>query len=271
MYLMNEIRIYQTPTEFSHAVARVLEAQPDMHVVSVNELTLDLRVTGRRVQADLATFYRAYRDAPEQQPAIIQELVQSLVSVPSDPSDTDPTRLLDRVMPMLKPLVLLNDVYERQLPMLVYRPLVGDLLISYVIDQGQSVAYINEQHLHAWGVNEATLHERALANLRARDWTPYPGVLGAGKGALLIFNSGDGYDATRLLLPELFVDFVARLPGNLVIGVPNRDFLIAFSDADQRVFAQVKAQIDVDARTQSHPLTAQLFTLREQQLQVYTP
>jgi uncharacterized protein YtpQ (UPF0354 family) len=267
---MNQIRIYQTPAEFGQTAAQVLAVQPGVDVLSVNDLTLDLRVAGRSVQADLHSFYRVYRDAPEQQPAIMQELVQSLTHVPPDLGETDPAGLLGRVMPMIKPLAMLNDVYERQLPMLAYRPLAADLMTAYVIDRGQSVAYINQQHLEAWGVTEATLHERALANLRAKDWMPYPGMLGAGKGALLIFSSRDGYDATRILVSELFADFAAQLPGNLVIGVPNRDFLIAFSDADRRVFAQIKAQIDVDVRTQPHPLTTYLFTLHAQQLQVYT-
>jgi uncharacterized protein YtpQ (UPF0354 family) len=94
-------------------------------------------------------------------------------------------------------------------------------------------------------------------------------VLGAGKGALLIFNTGDGYDAARIVLPELFREFEARLPGTLVIGVPNRDFLIAFSDANRRVFDQIAAQVATDAQTQAHALTAQLFTFEHEQLVVY--
>jgi uncharacterized protein YtpQ (UPF0354 family) len=219
------------------------------------------------VQADIATFYAAYRSAPDQQPLILQELVQSLV--PVEPNSIDLQTLLGRVMPMVKPLALLNEVYERKLPMLAYRLLAGDLLVAYVIDQGDSVGYLNECHLRTWNIGEVELHERALANLRAKAWTPYPGVLGAGKGALMIFNNCDGYDAARIVVPELFRDFEASLPGTLVIGVPNRDFLIAFSDANRRVFDQIAAQVASDAQTQAHALTAQLFTFEAGQLVVY--
>ncbi len=265
---MNEQETYQTPAQWSRTVAAVLANQPGVAVVNVQDLLLDLLIGGRRVQADLVTFYQVYRAAPDQQDVLVHDLLQSLVGVPLE-EDADPQALLARVMPMVKPLTLLNEVYERGLPMLAYRPLVGDLLTAYVIPNGQSVGYLNERHLRTWNMMEAELHERALANLRAKAWTPYPGVLGAGKGALLILNSRDGYDASRVVLPELFAEFQARVPGTMVIGVPNRDFLIAFSDADRRVFAQVTAQIETDVRTQAHSLTAQLFTFNDGQLVMY--
>ncbi len=266
---MNEQETYQTPVAWSRTVAAALHDVPGVDVLHVGDLLLDLLVHGRRVQADIATFYAAYHSAPDQQPLILQELVQSLVAVPAGPEAADPQALLARVMPMVKPLTLLNEVYERKLPMLAYRPLAGELLLAYVIDEGSSVGYLNERHLRTWNVTEAELHERALANLRGKAWTPYPGVLGAGKGALLIFNSRDGYDAARIVLPELFREFQASLPGTLVVGVPNRDFLIAFSDANRRVFDQIAAQVATDAQTKAHALTAQLFAFEREQLVVY--
>ena len=269
IYGMNEQETYQTPEAWSRTAAAALRDVPGVDIVHVDDLLLDLHVRGRRVQADITTFYAAYRSAPDQQPLILQELVQSLVAVPVEPDSIDPQALLARVMPMVKPLALLNEVYERKLPMLAYRLLAGELLVAYVIDEGDSVGYLNEGHLRMWNIGEVELHERALANLRAKAWTPYPGVLGAGKGALMIFNSRDGYDAARIVLPELFAEFAARLPGTLVVGVPNRDFLIAFSDANRRVFDQIAAQVATDAQTQAHALTAQLFTFEDGQLVVY--
>lgn len=58
--------------------------------------------------------------------------------------------LRPRVMPILKPLELLLTVRERDLPMLVYRPFLGDMMITYVISEGSRLAYINEQHLDRW-------------------------------------------------------------------------------------------------------------------------
>jgi hypothetical protein len=262
--------ILRSPVEFTQAAAQMLSAQPDVELIGIGELTLNIRVRGREVIGDLESFYNVYRTSPERLPEVWQLLTEALLDQPVDRSEDDPDLLLDRVLPMLKPLALLSELRTQKLPLVVYRPLVGELMITYVIDEGQSVVFLNEGHLAKWGVTEAVLYRHALGNLRAKRWTPYPGVIGSGKAALLILNGRDGYDATRLLLPELFADFVAGMPGTVVFGVPNRDFLIAFCDADPRVFNQVRTQIEVDVRTQPHPLTEHLLTFVDGQLQLYT-
>ncbi len=268
---MSDHPIILSPYEFTQAAAQMLATHGEVEVVDLGDLTLELRVGGRDVTGDLHNFYALYRNSPDQLPVIWDALRDALLDLPPDRTEDDPDVLLERVMPMLKPLALLNTVREQRLPMLVYRPLVGELMLTYVIDEERSVTFINEDHLRAWGVDEPTLYRRAIYNLRAKPWTPRPGLIGAGPGALLIFNGRDGYDATRVILPELFQRFAAAIPGNLVIGVPNRDFLIAFGDADAQVFAQIRAQIEVDAATQQHPISAQLLTYRDGALAVYDP
>lgn len=258
-----------SPTEFTQAAAQALAVQPQVEIVDVSDLTLVLRIGGRAVTSDLHHFYQVYRNAPDQFGAIQEALIAALIDLPPDRTETDPVMLLDRIFPMLKPLALLHEVRTQGLPLLAYRPFVGDLMVAYVVDEGQSVAFVNEDHLRHWNVAEPVLYQRAVQNLRARPWQPHPGQLGSGKAGILIFNGRDGYDATRVLLPELLTAFAAQVPGNLVIGVPNRDFLIAFSDAEPSVFNRVRQQIEIDARTQAHPLSTQLLTLRDGQIALY--
>lgn len=188
----------------------------------------------------------------------------------TDRSIADFERLRERVFPMLKPLSLLATVRERKLPMLVYRPFLADLMIAYVIDEPGRVAYINEQHLERWQIAEHELHEQAIENLRRR--TEEQGnytVTGAGDQRLIIFNSQDGFDATRLLLPALLERWRPEFSGSMVIGVPNRDFLILFTDSDSTIFANLAHQIQMDSANREHGLTDQLFTLVDGQVREY--
>jgi len=100
------------------------------------------------------------------------------------------------------------------------------------------------------------------ADLRRRtdDRVTYTTV-GTGEQQLFIFNSGDGYDASRLLLAELLASWARDLPGHLVVGIPNRDFLIGFSDADPEILERVAQQIQADAAVREYGLTDQRFTL----------
>jgi uncharacterized protein YtpQ (UPF0354 family) len=188
----------------------------------------------------------------------------------TDRSTTNFEELRERVFPMLKPLSLLATVRERKLPMLVYRPFLADLMIAYVIDEPNQVAYINEQHLERWGIAEHELHEQALQNLRRRtDERGNYTAAGTGEQRLIIFNTQDGFDATRLLLPSLLERWRPEFSGRMVIGVPNRDFLILFSDSDSTILANLAHQIQMDATNREHGLTDQLFTLADGQVREY--
>lgn len=175
-----------------------------------------------------------------------------------------------RVMPILKPLELLLTVRERELPMLVYRPFLGDLMITYVIGEGKRLAYINEQHLERWQISDHELHIQAITNLRQRT-SEIGSYTATGEGAqrLVIFNTQDGFDATRLLLPELLAELCSQFPGRMVIGIPNRDFMILFSDADDTILANVASQIEADATQHANGLTDRLFTLKGNEVREY--
>jgi uncharacterized protein YtpQ (UPF0354 family) len=86
-------------------------------------------------------------------------------------------------------------------------------------------------------------------------------MIGEGDQRLFIFNSNDGYDATRLLLTDILATWAQHVSGHLVIGIPNRDFLIALGDANPDILRSVAAQIQIDAVQRDYGLTDRLFTL----------
>jgi uncharacterized protein YtpQ (UPF0354 family) len=119
-------------------------------------------------------------------------------------------------------------------------------------------------------VSMADVHEQAVINLRRRthERVDYM-TAGEGDQRLYIFNSGDGYDATRLLLSDVLATWARTLPGNLVIGIPNRDFLIGFSDANSEILERIAQQVQADAVGREYGLTEQLFTLESGQVREY--
>lgn len=251
-----------SPEQFTSYMARRLSLFEDqVEVLSWVELELRLRIGDRSVLADLEAFYAAYTANPAQIDTIARNFIQSLLGAVPDRSEQEFTALAERVMPMLKPASLLLTVRESNLPMLAYRPFLADLIIAYVIDEGQSVTYMNEEHLDRWRISEQELHELALENLRQRthERVRYT-VAGEGERSLFIFNSGDGYDATRILLSDVLASWARQIPETLVIGIPNRDFLIAFSDADDEILRSIAHQIQADSARFEHGLTDQLFT-----------
>ncbi len=122
---------------------------------------------------------------------------------------------------------------------LLFRPLCEGLEVGLAYHRGRVVHRVAQAHLEAWDMDEDAAFEAAFANLRARSSLPLQaspqGVFG---GAW-----NDGYDASRLLLPELFEGLAGD--GRPVAMVPTRGMLMVCSDQSEPALeAMLKASID---------------------------
>jgi hypothetical protein len=100
---------------------------------------------------------------------------------------------------------------------------LGDtgLFVVYVLDNQRHVAYLTAKQLGQLGLTVEALHEKCLANLRARfSDEAVRKVLGA--SSIAAFKTGDTFDAARVLLvPSLLADGEA-----LIALLPDRDTLL---------------------------------------------
>ena len=248
--------------QFSAYMEKRLTLEDAIEVLGREGTQLRLRARGAEMTADLGNFYAAYTRDPAQLDIVVRNFVMATLGITPDREVSNFTQLADRIFPMLKPIALLATVRERSLPMLAYREFLADLIVTYVIDEQRSVAFINEDHLDRWGMGLHDLHEHAIENLRQRTLEQVDYVTaGEGEQRIFIFNSGDGYDATRLLLTNVLAGWARELPGQLVIGIPNRDFLIAFSDTNPEILQAIAQQVQADAAAREYGVTDQLFTL----------
>jgi uncharacterized protein YtpQ (UPF0354 family) len=255
--------------QFAGYIERRLSLYEQIEPLNREGMVLRLRVRGQSIESDLTTFYEAYIRNPNELDTVVQTFVRVILGEVPARTEIDFNTLAERVYPMLKKIDLLVAVRERNLPMIVYREFLADLIITYVIDEQNSVSYINENHLEQWSISVQDLHEQAIENLRRRTQRVASVSAGEGEQRLFIFNTGDGYDASRLLLTDLLIGWARQLSGNLVIGIPNRDFLIAFSDSDQGILQNIAHQIQADSVQRERGLTEQLFTLSKGQIREY--
>jgi uncharacterized protein YtpQ (UPF0354 family) len=105
----------------------------------------------------------------------------------------------------------------------------ADMPIAYAMRAESYDVLVNADHLLAWGIEPAVLRETALENLGA--WSaeaPWNDEL-SGERRLVSSETGEGGDAARILLPEVRQYLATELGGSgrVVIGVPDRDLLLA--------------------------------------------
>ena len=144
-------------------------------------------------------------------------------------------------------------------------PFSDDVTSSVVVDSKHGYAYVRPEDAERWGQTTVDLIEIARENLVEASQTLEIKVA-PGPPALAIIQTGDSYDAARILLPtirETLIDMLCKDGGEEVfVGVPNRDFLIAWSvDTPDAIHDQLTSTIAMDSQRQSHPLSRHLFKI----------
>jgi hypothetical protein len=166
-----------------------------------------------------------------------------------------------------------EDVKERILPMVVRateqetpsggvvsQPLVAGLTVAYAIDNDRTIAYISRARFEQWGLSIEQLHQTALENLIARSESiaAHAAQDENGRVNLILFQTMDGYDASRILLPTLHDRLREHLGSPFAAGIPNRDILLCFRDDDETT-ARLQQQIKDDYQRMPHQVTDRLL------------
>ncbi len=141
----------------------------------------------------------------------------------------------------------------------------GGLAVVYGIAAGGFDIIVNADHLMSWGVSPADIQDAALENLAA--WSanaPWSDERSDDR-RLLSSQSGDGWDASRILLPDVVERLTSELggEGRVLVGVPERHLLVAGTlRPDDEEFAALLADFVVEqSGSADEPVDRRLFEL----------
>jgi hypothetical protein len=182
----------------------------------------------------------------------VVELVRAAEGTPDRTGSFEELR--DRILPMI-----IADA-GRDNRTMVTKPLLEGLSVAYAIDSDRTIAYIPEQQFNDWSIDRQTLHETAIENLvkRSESMSAHAAQDDEGKINLILFQTMDGYDASRVLLPTLHDRLREHLGSPFAAGIPNRDILLCFRNDDDTV-SRLRDQIADDHRKMPHGVTEKLL------------
>lgn len=159
------------------------------------------------------------------------------------------------------------------------QPLVDEgpceLAVVYALRAEGFDVIVNADHLLTWGIEPAEIQDAALRNLAA--WSATAGWASEVSGArrLLSSDSGGGWDASRILLPEARDHIATELggEGRILIGLPERHLLVAGSLApDDPEFASLFGDfIAEQAGAADEPIDRRVFELVDGRLVEFAP
>ena len=139
------------------------------------------------------------------------------------------------------------------------------LPVVYTLDAGAYDIVVNGDHLMAWGVEPSEVQDAALSNLAAWSATAAWTDEVSGERRLISSDTGNGWDAARILLPEVVDHIMAELgsAGRILIGLPERHLLTAASlRPDDPEFAALFADFVVEqSGGADEPIDRRVFEL----------
>jgi uncharacterized protein YtpQ (UPF0354 family) len=252
-----------SPAEFTEvAVEAYAEALDEERPTIVRPLDLQ---AGSGAVIRLENAYAAYLDAREDSPEVQARDVLLQVFEMLWGQDSENIGEFDDISNMLYPVVRPWGFTRETNVDVVRRPLVQDELETLIaLDTGRTLRFVSTEDLARWeGRTEEDLFFYARENLMALSEALELQVLAGPdeKPKAVIIATGDSHDASRVTLPSLHAKLSELLGENMLVGIPNRDFLIVVDADDDELVSNVSAQVKVDAESRPYPISGRMFRL----------
>ena len=248
--------------DFKNKVAAAIITGTDLQGDPGFGLTVDVSEQNGldTVQLVLDDAYKQYTSDPDRQDEIVDGLVQEAVRrMEEGNTKRSFSDVRDQLMPMLKRRVdvsrIENDPAVTQ---------VDDLDVIYAVQGDHYFTVATKDDLARWGQSVDDVDSLALSNLEKKTNANQKLLCEPSGGQKLCgWASGDGYDASRMLVPGLRRQIVKELGGPAVYAVPLESVFVALT----RNYAPViKSKVLQEFTTGKNPLSPELFEERNGQL-----
>ena len=212
------------------------------------------------VQLVLGDAYKQYTSDPDRQDEIVDGLVQEAVRRMEDGNTKRSfSEVRDQLMPLLKRRVdvspIENDPAVQQF---------DDLDVIYAVQGDHYLTVATKDDLARWGQSVDDVDSLALSNLEKQTNKDQKLLCEPSGGQKLCgWASGDGYDASRMLVPGLRRQIVKELGGPAVYAVPLESVFVALT---RKYAPLIKGKVLQEFTTGKNPLSPDLFEERNGQL-----
>lgn len=186
------------------------------------------------------------------------------MTLPEDFEDVKPD-----LMPSVRPRGLIERmrldamVKGETPPEIAHQPLTEHLVVCFVYDLPNSIQFVMQDTFESWNITPYEAMEIALENLAARECPLM--VLGEG---FYIIETGDSYDATRLLLK----DRVRKLSfQGLPVAMPVSRNTLFLTGSDDEKGLGIMLQLAEHKQNEARPLCPVPIILREDEWETWLP
>jgi hypothetical protein len=245
--------------EFIERVTEIVRDRFPLVKIGDGDGSFSLMINGS--VAPLENLYRVANLRPEELQRHVERWAVELLRAAEGTPDEDAgyEEVKERIMPMVLPISAVEAT-----PGIVHEPFVPGLIIGYAIDHDRTISYLPILKFQEWGITMDQLRETAMNNLTTKSEaiSAHAAQDEEGHVNLILFQTMDGYDASRLLLPTLHERLREHLGSPFAAGIPNRDILLCFRN-DAETADRLAKQISEDFQRMPHQVTDKLLLVTQ--------
>lgn len=249
---------------FAHEVATKLRTiKPALTLQEVG----DERLLVNNRSLDLSNLKRMVDHDPERAETIITDYLAHLFSQNTVPESLTWEQAQARIFPRIQPLSIFDLLNQEEV---AHTEFVNNTVITYVLDAKEAMVSLRNRDLKKWGKTLSGIHTCAIQNLtKLSDHIEVQRVESKEGGRAVIITAQDGYDASRLLLPELWSRFtnilsstwLGRRSGQFYVCTPSRDMFLAFSMTPAPFVRRLLERVALDYKCLPYPIVATPFVV----------
>jgi uncharacterized protein YtpQ (UPF0354 family) len=251
------------PSAFTEIVRGEL-VRAGFEIEPATDLELTAQQGPNRVEVDLHEAFERLEDDPGSQDEIVDEVVadtQARAETGIGELSFEDAR--EDLMPLLKARFQIRrfgfDAAETEQP--------ANLATVYAVDSEDGFTIVTPEDVERWGTTVEEIHEIALDNLLRQTNEEEPLLCepsGPGGQELCGWASGDGYDATRMIVPELRRQIRAEYGNDepVVYAVPEEHVYVALPrNALERsnLMRPFRLKLQRDFQQSEDPLSPEIF------------
>lgn len=259
--------------EFAELVVKQLEAEaPDYNARIVGHLHILVEPPkGEEFQVFLDNAYKLYQTSPESRSDILSTYMTAwLAQGENEFAAIDVSRVVpvikdNEFIPGLRQSVRANggDVSKWRTP--AHELYNTELVVLFAEDTDTSIRYLSEEDLAEIGFDTENRLERAVENL----WRLLPDIQLYGGNGTYGLEAGGDYEASILLLANIWKSEEIVVNGELVVAVPARNTLVVTGSRDMEGLAALRGIIADAMREEAYTLTDRLFVYRDGRFVLY--
>jgi uncharacterized protein YtpQ (UPF0354 family) len=213
---------------------------------------------GKEVRQYIDNAFLEYKTQPDSLGPILHRYVQSAVEVYELRAGLNQ----ENIVPVIKPISYVKEMEKVAADAgakkgldLVYQTYNTQLVIAYAEDTPNGINYFSSYDFKKLGISQDSLRPIATRNLyRLLSNMQVKG----GNGTFMIVAGGN-YEASILLLDDVWTKENIPVDGDFVIGVPSRDVLLVTGSNDKDGISKLREAVKKTYQTGTYNLSDHLY------------